>query len=296
MSKCDSNACEDQTLSSLRIAIVGLGLMGGSLGLALREHCKAILACDRDQNVLKMARKLKIAEKISSNPLDILPEADVVVLATPVQSIISLIRDLPKMHPGSPIILDLGSTKEEICRALASLPSRFDPIGGHPMCGKEKLGLANAEITLFKGATFAFSPIPRTSLKAIEFANQLATAIGAKSFWIDPETHDRWVAATSHLPYILSAALALSTPHDSAPLIGPGFRSVTRLASTSDSMMLDILKTNRNNIIEALRVFKKELSSLERLMQLNDFDGLREKLIDGTILLKRLLAFGAKEI
>jgi len=270
--------------------------MGGSLGLALRNQCKAIFACDKDQNVVKMARKMKIAEKISSNPLDVIPEADVVILATPVQSIINLIEELPKMHPGSPIVLDLGSTKEEICKTLANLPARFDPIGGHPMCGKEKLGLVNAEMTLFRDATFAFTPLPRTSSKAIEFANSLARAIGAKSFWIEPKTHDRWVAATSHLPYILSTALALSTPHECAPLIGPGFRSVTRLAATSDSMMMDILKTNRKNILLAIQCFQVELSSLESLMQSNDFDGLRDKLMDGTISYKRLLEFAAMEI
>jgi prephenate dehydrogenase len=251
------------TLSETPIAILGLGLMGGSLALALRGKCKALYAFDPDPETVALARQQQLADRVSSNPVKILLESDMVILAAPVRGILALIDRLPEMHPGSPIVLDLGSTKEQICRRMEALPSRFDPLGGHPMCGKETPGLSNAEAAIFEGAAFALTPLERTSSLARNLADQLVSAIGSHPVWLDPATHDRWVAATSQLPYLLSISLALATPQEAAPMVGPGYRGATRLAASSVTMMVDTLTTNRENILQAVGEFRTQLDNIE---------------------------------
>lgn len=162
--------------------------------------------------------------------------------------------------------MDIGSTKVDICRALDGLPKRYDVIGGHPMCGKEKLGLANADASLYTGAVFSLTPLPRTSLKARSLAEQIVHTIGARPLWLDPQTHDRWVATTSHLPYLAAIALCQATTLEASALVGPGFLSSTRLAATPHSMMLDVILTNRENVLKALNGFKGQLDILENVL------------------------------
>ena len=230
-------------LNSSRVAIVGLGLMGGSLALALRDRCQTLLGIDPNPETLSLARRRNIVDQLAPGPTLLLPQADVIILAAPVGAIIEIIGDLPSLHHGSPVVIDLGSSKSEICQAFNTLPARFDPLGGHPMCGKETSSLVNAEETLFQGAVFAFTPLSRTSPRARAIAEELSRTIGSRPLWIDPKTHDQWTAATSHLPYLLASALSLATPSEATPLVGPGFRSTSRLAATTPSMMEDVLTT-----------------------------------------------------
>jgi prephenate dehydrogenase len=281
---------EPDFLANSRVAIVGLGLMGGSLALALRGRCLSLLGADQDSATLEMAHQKDLFTRLSREPADIVPEADVVILATPVNTILELIRQLPKTHPGSPILLDLGSTKVDIVRALSDLPSRFDPIGGHPMCGKEVSGFGNADVDLYHGAVFAFTPLKRTSKKAYRFADQLTSVIGSRALWIDPEAHDRWCAATSHLPYLVASALASSTPVESKPLVGPGFRSTTRIALTPASIMSDVLQTNRENILGQLEDFIAQLGYYERLLASGEISTL-EAALDEAANSQRSLSF-----
>ena len=253
-------------LADTHVAILGLGLMGGSLALALRGLCKALLAIDPDPVTRQFARQFRVVDYISANPAGIIPGADLIILAAPIRAILSTIEELPAYHAGNPVVLDVGSTKTGIMQALDALPSRFDPLGGHPMCGKETAGLGGADPVLYRGAAFAFTPLPRTSTRARSLAEQLARAVGARPLWLDPATHDGWVAATSHLPYLISTALSLATPDEAAPLVGPGFRSATRLAASNPKMMLDILTTNRAAILQALACFRGRLNALEELL------------------------------
>jgi prephenate dehydrogenase len=215
-----------------------------------------------------------VLDRVGEDPKEILPLADVIILAAPVSVIIEYLTRLPDILPGGAMVLDIGSTKAEIVRHMQALPSRFDPIGGHPMCGKEVNGLANADAQLFRGATFAFTPLERTSDRARSFCSQLATAIGAQCLWLTPDTHDRWTAATSHFPYLLANTLASVTPVDAAPLVGPGFRSTARLAASSPRMMRDILATNAPNILASIAGFKSRLEQLESLIRENDLEAL----------------------
>jgi prephenate dehydrogenase len=284
---------EPDFISSSRIAIIGLGLMGGSLALALRDRCQTLLGCDQDPAVLEYAHQLNLFAKLSGDPAEVLAPADVVILATPINNILEIIKQLPDLHPGSPIVLDLGSTKTGVVQAYESLPSRFDPLGGHPMCGKEVTGFGNAEVELFQGAAFVFTPLERTSNAARSLAEQLAFTIGAHALWLDPETHDKWSAATSHLPYLVASALAGSTPADARPLAGPGFRSTTRVAATSSSIMLGILETNQENVLEQIVKFRDVLDNFEQLLSFGEYGAL-ESALDESASKQRELA-GSQE-
>jgi len=249
--------------------------------MALRGKCASLVGIDRDPQALSLARRLNLVDQASSQPKELLPGADLVILATPLRAILTLLHELPALHPGEAVVLDLGSTKVEVVEAMQSLPERFDPIGGHPMCGKETSSLANADGKMFQGVRFAFTSLARTSPNARTAADRLARTIGARTFWIDPQTHDRWVAATSHLPYLIANALTHATPLEARPLVGPGFRSSSRLAASSPDMMLDVLATNRSNILASLERLRQCLETMEASLARGDWDALQEILSSG---------------
>ena len=250
-------------LQDTKIAIVGLGLMGGSLALALKGKCAALYGIDSHPATLELALDKQIVDKADADPAKLLPQAELLILATPVPAIIDYIKKLPSVTQNACIVLDLGSTKRDIVNAMSALPEWFDPIGGHPICGKEKLGLENAEGELYHNAPFVITPLERTSLRAKSVIKKMVSAVGAHLIEMDTEAHDRTLAFTSHLPFILSSALALSTPSEYSPFIGTGFRSATRLAGTSSHMMLGVLKSNKENILLAVQKFQEHLTSIE---------------------------------
>lgn len=268
-------------LRTARVAIVGLGLMGGSLALALRGQCASLLGVERDAQTLELARRMRLADQLSPHAADLLPQADVIVLATPVRTILNLLAELPALHPGPAVVLDLGSTKGKILEAMRGLPERFDPLGGHPMCGKERSTLENAEAGLFQAAAFALCPLERTTPRARALAEALALAVGARPLWLDAHTHDRWTAAASHLPYLTANALAAVTPLEARPLVGPGFRSTARLAPSPLGMMADILATNQENLLTGLQALRRQLEAIETCLACGDEKGLGALLSQG---------------
>lgn len=259
-------------LQDSKIAIVGLGLMGGSLAMALREKCVALYGIDSDPATLELALAKKIVDQAEADParFSVLPQADLVILATPVTAIMSFIEKLPSLTNNPCILLDLGSTKKNIVEAMSTLPERFDPIGGHPICGKEKLGLENAEGELYQNAPFVLTSLERTTPRARNAAWQIISAIGARLIEMTAKDHDRALAFTSHLPFLISSALIQSIPNELSGLIGTGFRSTSRLAGTPSQMMMGVLQSNRDNILLALRKFQEQLSSIESTLSAKD--------------------------
>ncbi len=255
-------------LKETRIAIIGLGLMGASLAQALRGQCAALFGVDADLETVEKAADLGLVQAASVKMEEIVPQADLVIFAAPVRATLGLLRRLSDIPNARAIVLDLCSTKNEIVAAMEALPANFDPIGGHPMCGKETSGLENADPAIYREAPFAIVPLlARTSPAALALTGELVQAIGARPLLLDAATHDAWTAATSHFPYLLTAALVLSTPSDAAPLIGSGFRSTARIAGSSVPMMMDILTTNRANVLAAIARMKEALNGLEAALR-----------------------------
>ncbi len=261
-------------LAESKVAIIGLGLMGGSLALGLRGKCAVLCGIDPHLPTRELALSQHIVDHADSDPSKLLPEADLVILSAPVPAILTLLEQLPSFTPNPCIIMDLGSTKSLIVDSMSRLPERFDPIGGHPICGKEKLSLANAERTLYYGAPFLLTPLKRTSPRALSAAHQIIEALGAKATVLDATEHDRILAFTSHLPFLLASALALATPNDLAAFVGTGFRSTGRIAATPSSMMLGVLQSNRENVLNALHDLQKQLSGIESALASEDFSQL----------------------
>jgi len=258
-------------LQGSRIAIVGLGLMGGSLALALKGKCAALYGIDSDRATLELALAQKIVDQADRDPAKLLPRADLVILATPVPAILDFIEKLPSLTQNPCIVLDLGSTKRDIVRTMAALPARFDPIGGHPICGKEKLGLENADANLYAGAPFVVTALERTTERTKSAVEKIISAIGARLIEMPAAEHDRILAATSHLPFLLSSALALSTPPEFVSLVGTGFKSTSRLAGTPSHMTLGILQSNREHVLSAIQTFRTSLERIENALQTENY-------------------------
>jgi len=268
----------DFNLAESKIAIIGLGLMGGSLALGLGGKCAALYGIDPDLPTLELALSQHIVDYADSDPANLLSEADLVILSAPVPAILTLLEQLPSFTSNPCIVMDLGSTKKRIVDVMSYLPDYFDPIGGHPICGKEKLSLANAERTLYYSAPFLLTPLERTSSRALSAAHQIIEALGAKADVLEASEHDRILASTSHLPFLLASALALTTPQEFASFIGTGFKSTSRVAGTSSSMMLGVLQSNRENVLNALHGLQQELSGIESALASERFSQLESVL------------------
>lgn len=263
-------------LSNLNILIFGLGLMGGSIALAIKDKCKQLIAIDPDPHVHKLALEKKIVDEVFVEFPAIEIKADLIILAAPISANIRIIEILAEKYPYPAVVLDISSTKQMICEVMQNLPVRFDPIGGHPICGKEKMSLDYADALLYAGNIFVLTPLQRTTSFAKQIALELVESLQSIPYWIDAATHDRWIANTSHLPYIISNILAGTTPEDVHQLIGPGFRSTTRLAESNLNMMMDIIATNKNNILEALNNFLLSMDHVNTALLNDDFQQLAE--------------------
>lgn len=233
------------------VAIVGVGLIGGSFGLALRAagFTGRLLGVSRPETLAKAVARGAI--DAGGTLADVAPQADVIFLAQPIGAILETIDALgPLLSPGA-LVTDAGSTKRLIVERAAALP-RF--VGGHPMAGKESQGVDSAEPGLFQGRSWILTGDPGP-----EFTGWLER-IGARLVRLTPAEHDAQVARSSHLPQLLSTTLAsLLTGQVGASVAGPGLESMTRLALSSHDLWRDILATNRSEIGAALTEFLAEL-------------------------------------
>ena len=257
-----------------RITIAGLGLIGGSLALALTDAGFAgeIVGCDRAE-ILAAAVERGVVSRGSADPVVAAQGSDVVVLATPVGAIIDLIERLGPVVPASTLLTDVGSTKREIVERAqqvfgSAASARFLP--SHPMAGAEHAGLEHARAELFQGAPWIFSLIngqPAADTTSAEWI-RLVESIGATPVFMDAARHDRLCAWTSHLPQLLSTALASAIEAEFGDdeavrtISGRGLHDMTRLAASSYSLWRDIVGTNAKNLDEVLLKFEQHLGHL----------------------------------
>jgi prephenate dehydrogenase len=237
----------------MRVGIVGLGLIGASLAMALRGAFR-VLGTDRDRAVLEAARSAGLVEP--GDPL----AADVVVLAVPIPTLPSVLPGL-RGHPG--VVTDVASTKVQVMAWARR--AGVDLIGGHPMCGSERSGFTAADGSLFVGAPWVLT-------RAEPRLEAVIRATGAEPVVMDAERHDRLVAGVSHAAFCCSAAYVLALAGDpewpeARRLAGPGFRDLSRLAAGDPSLHLAILGTNREPVVERLRALERELARVRELIE-----------------------------
>ncbi len=276
-----------------QITIIGTGLIGGSLGLALRKKGfkGKIIGCDQT-DVLGSAKKIKAVDHGISDPIKACQGSNVVVLATPVGTIIDLIERLAPHLPADALVTDVGSTKSEVVsraqKAFGSrAPDRF--LAGHPMAGKENSGIEFAGADLFRGAVWFLTPQPGQNVRrglAGDYVSWLKK-IGAEIVEMDPAEHDQVCAWISHVPQFVSTALAASLVEEygeNAPILesgGRALREMTRISGSPYSMWRDVALTNKQSIADALLKLEQRLAHIRENLdsrQLEDEFALAHKL------------------
>ncbi len=273
-----------KTLEEAQVAVVGLGLMGGSLAGALRGKCRSVVGVARRAETVTAALARGLIDRGTTNLAEGVGAADVVVLATPVRVILRQLDEIGPLLPPGCLLLDLGSTKARIVEAMERLPAHVQPLGGHPMCGKETSGVEAADPNLYRGRTFILTPLARTSEAALALGRSLAGAVGATPLVLEAARQDALVATLSHLPYLLACALVatadtLTSPDPAAwEIVAGGFRDTSRVAGSDVTMMLDILMTNRAHVLKAVTTCQAHLAYLARLLEDGDEESLRTSL------------------
>ncbi len=273
-----------KALKECQITIVGLGLMGGSLAGALRGHCRSVVGVTRRPESIETALERRLIDRGSTNLAEGVGQADVAVLATPVRVILRQLAEIGPLLPQNCLLMDLGSTKTEIVSAMADLPDHVQPLGGHPMCGKEVSGIEAAEPAIYEGATFILTPLPRTSERALALGRELAEAVGSQPLTLSAERQDFLVGTVSHLPYLMACALVATadatTSADPAAwkIVASGYRDTTRIAGSDVRMMTDILLTNGEEVLKAVDIFQRQIERLAQLVERGDEEGMRAAL------------------
>lgn len=238
----------------------------------------------RREETIKNALSRDLIDRGTTDLADGVYRADVVVMATPVRAIMQQLDQVGPLLPEGCLVMDLGSTKAQIVAKMEQLPDHVQPLGTHPMCGKELSGIAGADPALYKGCTFILSPLPRSSEETLALGRALAEAVGAHPLVLAPERQDFLVATLSHLPYLLACALVrtadATTSADPAAweIVAGGFRDTSRVASSEVTMMIDILMTNRDEVLKAVGVFQAQLGNLARLIETGEEEDLRKVL------------------
>jgi prephenate dehydrogenase len=261
-----------------RVAIIGLGLIGGSLGLALRQAraARQVAGFDLFKGVGDRARKLGAIDQSCTSLADAVRGSELIILATPVGAMRPLLQQLATSASPGAVVTDVASTKAQVISwAEEYLPATISFVGGHPIAGKETSGIEAADATLFKQCVYCLTPTKRTSPAALERVAALIDALGARMRFLEPPEHDGMMAGVSHLPFIASIALmqtaALSPAWDDASILaGSGFRDMTRLAAGSPEMYRDICLTNSETITRWLADYITVLSTLRERIAAHD--------------------------
>ncbi|HKJ04310.1 MAG TPA: prephenate dehydrogenase/arogenate dehydrogenase family protein [Geopsychrobacteraceae bacterium] len=276
-----------------RLAVIGVGLIGGSLALALKEAGAVgeVIGCGRGKPNLEKAVELGVIDRYSRDPQEAVRDADVVFMATPVCSMDKVTQSLlPGLKPGA-ILTDGGSVKGAVARAIEPLlPDHVHFVPGHPIAGTEQSGAEAAFSTLYQGKRCILTPTERTDAAALELVDQMWSIAGSEVVRMPMEKHDRVLAAISHLPHMVAYSLVNSVgsyDHYEENILeysAGGFRDFTRIASSDPTMWRDIALTNRDALIEMMEQFETFFAELKS--DIADGDG--EKLFEFFLRSKQL--------
>lgn len=268
-----------------KVTLLGVGLLGGSLGMALKKRrlAKRVVGFVRREQTITECRRKRALDEAMLDLQAAVKDADLIILCTPLAQMRDLLeRALPGIGKGA-IITDVGSVKASVVRDLEPLARKAGAhfIGSHPMAGGEKMGVSAARADLFQGAACVVTPTAKSSQSALAKVEQLWRDVGAQPMRMTPKLHDELVARSSHLPHLLAASLAehvLNPNHgkEQSRLCAGGFRDTTRIASSSPEMWRDIALTNRANLLRELDKFQKQLARLHRALGKADGKAMEE--------------------
>jgi prephenate dehydrogenase len=259
-----------------KTTLVGVGLLGGSLGLALRKRRLAgsVAGFVRRASSVVECKRVGAVDVATRDLEEAVSGADLIVLCTPIAQMEPLARQMcPFLAPGA-VVTDVGSVKGTVVRNLEGLIAEAGGsfVGSHPMAGSEKTGVASAKADLFERAVCVVTPTPKSNRAAVRSVERLWKSAGARLLRLSPETHDLLVSRSSHLPHVLAASLAnfvLSPKHpkEQALLCANGFRDTTRIASGSPEMWRDIAMANGANLADVLGILVKDLQGFQRVLR-----------------------------
>ncbi len=267
----------------MKIGIVGLGLMGGSMAMALRHlpFVSSIIGSDHNPDHQKIALQRGLVERFV--PFEELKEAcDVIFLAVPVDGVIALLRQSTDLSGSEKTLIDLGSTKALIVNAVPpSIRSNF--VAAHPMTGTEQFGPSAALEGLYEGKVVVLCDLEHSGTLQRDTALKLFCSIGMQVHMMGAQQHDRHAAFISHMPHVISYALANTVlaqeeKENILALAAGGFRSMSRLAKSSPAMWEDIFRQNRANVLEAVELFETELATLKNALLAEDYETLRREM------------------
>lgn len=268
-----------------KVAIIGLGLIGGSLAWALKKsgRIQEVFGVDLDDSAVAYAAQEGMIDGGSKELIEGVRGADVIVVATYVGVIPKVVKSVASLASEGTVITDVGSVKGKIVREVEEfLSPNLSFIGGHPIAGTERSGIRAADFRLFQGKRCILTPTLNTDPEALSKVKKLWEAAGAHVFTLDPETHDRIFGFVSHLPHVVAYALVNSVasvkePADILDFAGGGLKDYTRIGSSSPEMWSDIFLGNRENVLKAIGEFRKVLEKIEKMIEKDDIGGLREE-------------------
>jgi prephenate dehydrogenase len=261
----------------MRIAVLGVGLIGGSIGLAAHEHVEdaEVVGYGRNPERLRRAVELGAIDSAAGSIADALDGASICFACAPVGALPELVAQALEAAPRDCVVSDAGSTKQQLLAAIED--PRF--VGGHPIAGAETAGVEHARADLFQGAVWYLTPLPHSEGLLYERLHRFVVDVGARPVAVDPATHDRMVAVFSHLPHVLANVLAsqaaarLADHGEALRHVGPSFRDMTRVAGANTEMWADIYRANAGAIAEEVRAFREELERVEGLLAAGDVAG-----------------------
>jgi len=252
-----------------KVVIIGTGLIGGSLGLALKKKKIAgtIFGLSKHQKNVSLAKKIGAIDSIAKD-LKVVGGADLVILATPVEAIIDIASKIKGKLKKDCIVIDVGSTKEKIVSKLSSVIPNF--VGCHPLAGSEKRGIVNLEGDIFTGSICIITPTVLTNKRALSKIKVFWGKLGTKVFIISPKNHDQALASTSHLPHALAFNLISSIPEKFLKLSSNSLRDVTRISGSDPNLWCQIFLSNRNNLLSAITSFQKKFTVFKLALENKD--------------------------
>ena len=263
-----------------RIAVVGVGLLGGSIGLALRAagYTGRRVGIGRRMESLQKALNYDAVDEVTCDVPAGVADAQMVILGTPVGRFESLLSQMaPALRPGT-LVTDVASTKVEVARLAARfLPQTVRFVGSHPMAGSEKAGVEYARADLFEDALCLITPSRSTPADTVEQVSGFWQALGGRIVTLSPARHDKLLARISHLPHAVAAALVqISLREKAIELAGPGFGDATRIASGEPAMWTDIFRTNADNMVQAIDLLIAELRRFRERLAKDDARGIEK--------------------